>query len=265
MNAWQGRIDPSRIFGNLYFVGTRPASTHLIDTGDGLIMIDSGYPESLYQVIHNMWLLGFNPKDIRYILHSHGHIDHFGGTRALVELTGARTFIGEADAPIADGTLDLSFAAELGMRYTQTFTPDVLLRDGDRITLGNTDILCVSTPGHTEGTLSFFFDVTDGKKTYRAGMHGGVGTNTMQGAWLRSRGLSFECRQKFLLGLDRVQNEKVELFIGNHVGNNQTEEKLARIKTEKENPFIDPNGNEWRTFITLCRQNVHSLIENDKE
>lgn len=36
--VWDGYVKPFKIFGNLYFVGTEPASTHLIDTGEGLII-----------------------------------------------------------------------------------------------------------------------------------------------------------------------------------------------------------------------------------
>ena len=60
---WKGYTNPFRIFGNLYFVGTVPASTHIIDTGAGLIMIDPGYPQSLYLVIDNMYRLGLDPHD----------------------------------------------------------------------------------------------------------------------------------------------------------------------------------------------------------
>lgn len=91
-------MEPFRVFGNLYFVGTEPASAHLIDTGAGLILLDSGYPETLYLVLDSIRRLGFRLEDLALILHSHGHIDHIGGTRALVELTGAKTAIGAADA-----------------------------------------------------------------------------------------------------------------------------------------------------------------------
>ena len=40
---WEGNFDPLKIFGNLYFVGTSPASVHIVDTGDGLILFDTGY------------------------------------------------------------------------------------------------------------------------------------------------------------------------------------------------------------------------------
>lgn len=39
---WVGYMPPFKMIGNLFFVGTEPASTHIIDTGSGLIMLDSG-------------------------------------------------------------------------------------------------------------------------------------------------------------------------------------------------------------------------------
>lgn len=40
-------VQPGKIFGNVYFAGVNEASTHIIDTGDGLIMIDPGFPTIL--------------------------------------------------------------------------------------------------------------------------------------------------------------------------------------------------------------------------
>ena len=155
---WLGYMPPFKLWGNLYFVGTGPASTHIIDTGDGLIMLDSGYQHSLYLVLQNMHAVGLDPMDIRYIVHTHGHIDHCGATRALVEMTGAKTFLGEADRDYVNGTLDLSWAKELDV-HLEVFEPDVLLRDGDRISLGNTTLKAVATPGHTPGAMSYLFEV----------------------------------------------------------------------------------------------------------
>ena len=262
---WNGYIKPFKIIGNLYFVGSHHASTHIIDTGDGLIMIDSGYPQTLYLVLANMSDLGLNFRDIKYIVHSHGHYDHLGATKALIELTGAKTFLGKADFRYADGTLDLTWAKELGSEYYEAFTPDVLLSDGDTISLGNTTIKCISTPGHTPGTMSFFFDVYEGENTYKCAMHGGVGLNSMKKDFLQKYGLSTDCRLDFINGLKKVRDIPVDIFIGNHVGNNKTEEKAIMLQNNPfgKNPFI--NKNEWRLFIDECIKNIGILIKNEEE
>lgn len=254
-DPWLGYVKPGKIFGNLYFVGTHPASTHLIDSGEGLILIDPGYQESLYLVLNNIWEVGFHPKDIRYIVVSHGHGDHMDATRALVELTGAKTFVGKAD-------LDRVTKKNPGLNEC-TFSPDVLIEDGDVISLGNTQIRCVTTPGHTLGTVSFFFDVTDGVNTYRAGMHGGVGLNTLNREYLTTHGEPFSNRDLYFASLDKVENEKVDIFIGNHVGNNDTEGKLKRAEEGEENPFLDPT--EWKRFIEKCRRGLQELIQKEEE
>ena len=77
--AWGEYIKPAKIFGNLYFIGIRAVCTHLIDTGEGLIIIDPGYSESLHIIVNNIWELGFKPTDIKYIVVTHAHYDHMGG------------------------------------------------------------------------------------------------------------------------------------------------------------------------------------------
>ena len=68
VKPWEGRIEPFKIIGNVYFTGTFQSSSHLIDTGDGLILIDTGYSDILYLLIDSIYKLGFNPKDVKYII-----------------------------------------------------------------------------------------------------------------------------------------------------------------------------------------------------
>ena len=70
------------IAGNLYFVGNLWCSSHLIDTGDGLILLDTPTAGSLPGLLFNIAVLGFDPRDIKYIVVSHAHTDHFGAAAA---------------------------------------------------------------------------------------------------------------------------------------------------------------------------------------
>ena len=118
MHPWKYYVEPFRIAGNLYYVGNSDVSSHLIDTGQGLILLDTAFPQTVYLLLESIRRLGFNPDDIRLILHCHGHYDHFGGTRVLVELSrsrfqaGAKTALGEADIEILKERPDLSWAPE---------------------------------------------------------------------------------------------------------------------------------------------------------
>ena len=260
---WDGYVKPFRIFGNLYFVGTVPASTHLIDTGEGLILIDTGYQQSLYLVLNGVWELGFSPYEIRWLLHTHGHIDHFGATRALVELTGAKTFIGKPDRGAADGSRDLSYARELGMEFRETFTPDVLLEDGDEMRLGNVVIRAVATPGHTEGAMSYFFDVTDGRETFRAALHGGMGTNSLEKEYLERYGLPLSLRDDYRRSMLRLSEEKADIFLGNHLGHNHTLEKREKLLAGDRHAFVDPE--EWKAFNLWCVEYLDAMLKKEEE
>ena len=246
--VYEGRIEPFCIIGNVYFVGTFQASSHLIDTGDGLILIDTGYSNTLYLVLRSIYKLGFSPYDIKYIIHTHWHGDHTAATPALAHITGAKTFIGEKDA-------------EKVRRY---FEPDILLRDGDVVTLGNTSVEIMETPGHTEGCISAFFNTEEDGKAYRVGMFGGAGANTLAAGKFDYAG----CREDYRNSLNRLRGERVDVFLGNHVWNNDTARKGQLLRETGENLFIDSGRwadragagllrNEGRRgFGCLRRQNV---------
>lgn len=254
-------IKPGKVFENIYFVGIRSASTHIIDTNDGLILIDPGYPETLWIVLDNIKELGFDPKNIKIILMSHGHIDHAGATKELAMLTGAKTYIGKEDYKMAIGEDPSSYARSLEERKKIIFYPDILLSDGDVVSLGNTNILCLETPGHTKGTLSFFFDVTKDGKVYKAGMHGGVGTNTLTKNFLEKFNMPFENRDIFLRSLEYAATQNVDIFLGNHVGNNDTEEKLIKVANGDEFAFYTPH--EWPKFLNRIKNKLNTLIKEE--
>ena len=235
-------MTPFRIVGNVYFIGTFQASCHLINTGDGLVLVDPGYSNTLYLVVQSIYELGFNPKDIKYIINTHWHGDHTEATAAMVDLSGAKTLIGRNDE-------------EKAKKY---FIPDILIKDGDMLALGNTTITFMETPGHTKGTISFFFDTEDNGKIYRVGMFGGAGANTMALGRFDYDG----CRSDYRNSLHRLQNEHVDVFIGNHVWNNDTAKKGELLLKTGENKFID--NNLWHEFLVFCEKRLDDVISKDK-
>lgn len=234
-------IEPFRMFGNVYFVGTYAESSHVIDTGEGLIMIDTGSPENLTVILAGLEKLGFAPADVKYIINSHWHWDHTESTRAMADLSGAKTLIGREDY-------------EKAKRY---FDADIIISEGDTLTLGNTTVEFIETPGHTKGTLSFFFNAEENGRTVRAGMFGGAGVNTLHQGKFDYEG----CREDYRKSVNRLLGEKVELFLGNHSWNNHTYEKWLDLCEFGENHFVGEKA--WTRFLESCLRKLDETIAKD--
>ena len=247
-----------KIFDGLYCIGDAGASSYIVDTGDGLLMFDTGYLEGSDRLIESIERLELDLASIKYIVHTHGHIDHFGATKRMVSLTGAKTYLGAPDRVAANGEQELSFARELGMEYTEYFEPDVLLYDGDILTFGNINVKCVATPGHTAGAFSYFFEL-GGK---RIGIHGGAGLNTLVSDYLDKMELPYSLRIDYLGSMEKLKREQVDVFLGNHIGHNNTFEKYDRLMAGDADAFVEPG--EWIAFLDSCKEKLQELMENEK-
>ena len=247
-NTEMPNITPFKLSERIWFVGGREVSVHIIDTGDGLIMVDTGYPHMRERIIENMRAVGLDPEDLRLLLITHGHWDHTGSADEYRRRYGAKIAMSRIDSDIARGTLDLSWTSEHGRDPLPPFEPDILIDDGDVLNLGDVSIRCLLAPGHTAGTLALFFDIPqpDGSHLI-AGMHGGVGLNSMSREFLERKGLSLDCRDHFREGLQRLSHEHVDIVLGNHPGQTDTEGKLARMLAGKPDAFYDPT--EWPRFL----------------
>lgn len=235
-----------RMIGNLYFVGTEKASSHLFVTEEGLILLDTGYDYTAEIIINGIKELGFDVKDVKYIIHSHGHYDHTGGTKNILQVApNAKTFLSLND-----------------VRYIpdNAFYPDYPLTDGLVIKLGSTEILCKFTPGHTEGSFSFFFNVEEDGKTYRAGMFGGAGTNQLKREYMERRNVPMNMRDEFFNSIDMLLKEKVDVMIGNHAKHNKTFEKHLLMGKTEQNPYI--NDKEWEQFLLSLKVKLTEIIQS---
>ena len=248
----QYRVEPFRIFGNLYYVGNRKACPHLIDTGEGLILMDTGYGIETEFLMDNIRTLGFRVEDVKIIIHTHGHFDHFGGTDAIRSVSGATVCMSRVDTELIQQmpARALTHLAPVPMEIPHI---DRLLEDGDHIRLGNTDITCLLSPGHTFGTMSFLFDVTDGTETYRAGYLGGAGFLTVYKAYCAWYGLPQTKCQAMKQTIARLLQERVDITLGNHPNQNNTLGKRAyMLEHPGTNPFVDPEG--WTVMLRALEE-----------
>ena len=253
-------IEPFQIFGNLYYVGDQKVCCHLVDTGDGLILFDTGYRNAVHLYLENIRKLGFDPADIRYIIQSHEHFDHFGGSNDIRKLYGSKVCMGAVGTALLRERPDRALMKLGPMPMDQIAWPDIELEDGDVLTLGNTSVRCVLSPGHTPGVMSFFFDAVDGNKTLKVGYFGGVGLLTANRAYNRYFGLPEDLPEQMLNTVEKLRPEQVDITLGNHPAQNNTLEKWQwMLDHPGENPFLDPDC--WPALLDLVQERYQELIE----
>ena len=261
MNFYQNpsiaRIEPFKIADGLYYVGDKKVCIHLIDTGDGLILIDSGYLGATHLLVDSIWRAGFDPQNIKLIIHTHAHSDHFGASDEFSRMYGAKLAISRVDAEALRRKADRSHISVL---YPLAKVPvfDYEIEDGEIIELGNVKIRCVLTPGHTVGVLTLFFNVTYQGNTYLAGLFGGAGTNAIKLTNMCYNDAPADSPQQMLRSIDLIYNEPVTVHLGNHPGNNRTLEKRTQQINEGGNPFIDETS--WHRFLDSLKKTVEKVI-----
>ena len=178
---WTLRITPFQVAPQTWYVsGQTWVGCYLIDTGEGLILIDTAIAESLYLLVDSVYRLGYRMEDIKKILISHAHFDHCGGAAAMKELTGAELYMSREDYAFMKACPEETMIVDKDS-HPQMFEPDAFFSDNEPVVLGNIEVHTLLTPGHTIGCTSFFWNVKNpvNGETYVVGMHGGVGGNTM--------------------------------------------------------------------------------------
>ena len=155
------------IADGLHLIPVGTVNVFLIDAPDGLVLIDTGLPNSADAILGAMQSLGKAPADLRHIVLTHAHPDHIGSLAALVRATGAETWMHPLDAPIAErgsGFRPMKPAPELlkalmfllFVRSNATVEPariDHLVEDGDILPIAG-GLTVIHVPGHCAGQVA---------------------------------------------------------------------------------------------------------------
>jgi len=243
------KVEPFRVFDNLYYVGMDNISAWALTTSEGIILFEAMMVANWEQtVVDGLEKLGLDPGDIRYIVIGHAHNDHWGGAAFLQQRYGAEVLMGEPDW-------------DHMLTWPQIGTPapiphkDRGLRDGDTLTLGDTTVRFVTTPGHTPGTISSLIPLRDGENRHLAAYWGGPSMS-----FLPPQGL-----EQYIASTYRLQNADpdIDVELTNHPWADGTLVKAEALKERQSgdpHPFVTGyDGVErWLELLRKCTRAVLS-------
>ncbi len=138
------RFVVGEIEANCFFVTDDEENlAFLVDTGD--------YSFELKERIKE-----FGADKVKYILLTHGHLDHIGyASEMREEFPSAKIVIGKDDAHFTNED-DLNLSSLFGMTFRH-FDADILVEDESELAFGSKKIKVISTPGHTKGGVCYIF------------------------------------------------------------------------------------------------------------
>lgn len=171
-------IEPQKVFDNLYYVGHQGVSAWIVSTSQGLVLFDTldNPDEAKAVVVGGMKTLGLDPQQIKYVVITHAHGDHFGGSTFFKSTYGARLMASAADWNVM-AEAKANPARRVGPAQWVALTPDhdMDISDGQKFAVGNTTFNFYVTPGHTPGTVSTIFKTSDHGVPHVVAFYGGGG------------------------------------------------------------------------------------------
>lgn len=237
-------VEPVKVFDNLYYLGQSEYSAWAVNTSAGIIVIDALFDYSVEdEIVNGLTKLGLDPKNIKYVIVSHAHSDHAGGAKLLQDRFGAHVLMSAPDW-------------DLAARNTQSWPKprrDMVVTDGQKLTLGDTTLTMYLTPGHTPGTISTIIPVRDNGRPHVAAEWGGTGFNFTvtpekpRRYWYETYAASSDHFR------EAVKKSGADVLIANHPEQDGAKPKLAALAKRKAgdpNPYVIGNDSVAR-YVTM--------------
>jgi metallo-beta-lactamase class B len=243
---WKVAVKPFRAAPRVYFVGNSYVSAYLIDTEEGLILIDTVMFGSVYMTLESIRVLGFDPHNLKHIMLSHCHHDHDGGAEAIRQYTGAEIWLSEIDAEFKTYT-DKEDVSPI--YASPQYAPTRFYDDSKPMRFGSVTVQTYLTPAHTPGNTSFLItSPDDGGRPLTAAMHGGPGPISVNEEYMAKHHLTMDdLRKQFMEdGYEKLRNLRVDIELPSHP---PLSDILGRIPEDRMDyrPLVDPDA--WVRFL----------------
>jgi metallo-beta-lactamase class B len=239
--------EPVKVFDNMYFVGQTEFSAWAITTSQGIILLDAIFDYSVEdEVVGGLKKLGLDPAQIKYVIVSHGHLDHAAGARFLQEKFGSRLIMTAADYDLMD-------------RDNPPWKPkrDLVATDGYKLTLGDTTLTLYITPGHTEGTISTIIPLKDNGRPHVAAAWGGTLFNFGP---IKPRLQAYAASAERFKGI--AAKAGADVMLSNHTIYDGSKTKLPAVSARKpgdRHPYV-VGANSVASYLTTVGECAQAAI-----
>lgn len=240
---WDEPQEPFPIYGNVYYVGPHGISALLVTSPQGHILLDGATPKSPDAIAAHVRQLGFKLEDIKYILTSHEHHDHAGGIGVLQKLTGATVIGSVKSVPVlASGKPNPGDPQFDGLPDMTPVAKTRAVKDGDVIKLGPLALTAHTTPGHTQGSLSWTWQASENGRTVNmvyADSLNAIGAKGFRyGGDKRYPGARADLERS----IAKVAGLPCDLLVSVHPEQSDLWERKEKAATQGNAAFIDPQA-----------------------
>lgn len=237
--GWVTPYPAFRVIGPLYGVGLLDLSVFLITSDEGHILINTGLADSTELIRANIESLGFRLEDVSILLTMQAHWDHTAAMAEIKEISNAQVYATADDARVLE---DGGFSdAHFGGR--ETFDPvevDRIIQQGDVISLGDLRITVHEHPGHTEGSSSYSFKVTEAGRTYDVVI---ANMGTINGGKRIVVDPTYEgVAVDFATTYNKQKQMDVDVWVAAHASQYGMHEKYTQGQAYSPDTFVDPMG-----------------------
>jgi metallo-beta-lactamase class B len=237
--GWVTPFPAFRVIGPLYGVGMLDLSVFLITSDEGHILINTGLADSTEVIRRNIESLGFRLEDVSILLTMQAHWDHAAAMAEIKQIADAQVWATVKDARVLEdgGFSDAHFGG------SESFDPvkvDRILKQDEIITLGDLRITVHEHPGHTEGSSSYSFQVTEDGRTYDVAI-ANMGT-VNGGKQLVVEPTYAGVAVDFATTYNKQKQMDVDVWVAAHASQYNMHEKYTLGQSYSPDTFVDPMG-----------------------
>jgi metallo-beta-lactamase class B len=257
LKTWVEPIEPVRIVGPIYYVGTHGLGAYLIATPAGLILLDGAMPSSARDLEASIRKLGFEPEEIKVLLITHAHVDHAGTTAYFKRMSDASLAVMARDFEHmkSGGKTDPIYGSNPAFHFPPV-TADRVLKDGDKVSLGNVTMTARLTAGHTQGCTTWITSVAEGGRSYTVVFPGSTTVNpgTRLVVDQSYPGVAEDFQHTFRL----LEWLKPDIWLTAHAQTFGFDEKRAAAAEKGVAAWVDPAG--YKKYVADSKAAFDTLV-----